>query len=88
MNYNRHSSFAALECSAFSKIGFHFKGFRNKNITAAGNEMITRKCIAFNNWFRLDTKIDLLRLRIPDSVNIPIILTKKKISIESIPLSK
>ena len=30
----------------------------------------------------------LLRLRIPDSVNIPIILTLNKISIESIPLSK
>ena len=30
----------------------------------------------------------MLPLRIPDSVNIPILLTMNKISIESIPLSK
>ena len=59
MNYYRDSGLSALECSlaenekisnaAFSNIGFHFKGFRNKNITAAGNELITRKYIAVIN---------------------------------------
>ena len=59
MNYYRDYSLSALECSlvenekisnaAFSNIMLHFKGFRNKNITAAGNELITRKYIAVNN---------------------------------------
>ena len=74
--------------AAFSNIGFQFKAFCNKNITDAGNELTTRKYIAVNNFFDLKTKIALLRLRIPDSVNIPILMTMNKISIESIPLSK
>ena len=81
--------------AAFSNIGFHFNGFRNKNIIGAGNELITRKYFsllitrkyfAVKQCFRFEKKIDLLRLRIPDSVNIPIILTVNNISIESISL--
>ena len=97
MNYNRHSSLLELQCSlaenekisnaAFSNIGFHFNGFRNRNIIDAGNELITRKYIAVNKYFRFE-KNALIRLRIPDSVNTSIILAMNNISIESIPLSK
>ena len=59
MTYYGVSSISEMECSlvenekisyaAFSNIGFHFKDFRDKKITAAGNEMITRKYFSVNN---------------------------------------
>ena len=66
MKYNRHSSLLELKCSlaenekisnaAFCNIGFHFNGFRNKNIIDAWNELITRKYFAVNKCFRFGKK--------------------------------
>ena len=65
MNYNRHSTLASQHLNvlaenekilnaAFSNIGFHFKGFRNKNIIDAGNELIARKYFAVNKFFQFE----------------------------------
>ena len=64
MNYNRHSSFSALECSLvenekyltllFPILAFNLKPSATKNITDAGNEFTTQKIIAVNNCFRFE----------------------------------
>ena len=67
MNYNRHSTLASMHSNvlspnekisnaAFSNIGFHFNGFRNKNILDAESELITRKYFAVNKCFRFEKK--------------------------------